>query len=54
MQNTAAEEERLKGVTLSEDCFAKLQLCRASRGARRKHAAVRSLLSDFVHLRMEF
>jgi hypothetical protein len=25
MQNTAAEEERLKGVTLSEDCFAKLQ-----------------------------
>jgi hypothetical protein len=25
MQNTAAEEESLKGVTISEDCFAKLQ-----------------------------
>jgi hypothetical protein len=25
MQNTAAEEESLKGVTVSDDCFAKLQ-----------------------------
>ena len=25
MQNTAAEEESLKGVTISDDCFAKLK-----------------------------
>jgi hypothetical protein len=47
MQNTAAEEESLKGVTISEDCFAKLQfvIMRSVFGAilraRRKHAAVR-------------
>ena len=42
MQNTAAEEESLKGVTISEDCFAKLQFVimrpvfGAILGARRK------------------
>jgi hypothetical protein len=47
MQNTAAEEESLKGVTISEDCFAKLQFVimrpvfGAILGPRRKHAVVR-------------
>ena len=47
MQNIAAEEESLKGVTISDDCFAKLQFVimrpvfYAILGPRRKHAVVR-------------
>jgi hypothetical protein len=47
MQNTAAEEESLKGITISDDCFAKLQsvimrpVFGAIFGPRRKHAVVR-------------